>query len=105
MPLTSTRWLLIKQGTLIVERLQDFNLNSRNAQQSNSVLLKSAVNLQTLKILDKGTEEKNQNANTIGQDEIDLKDELRKVLGLKEGRLRSLKSTVETKRESIKASK
>jgi hypothetical protein len=80
-------------------------LNSRNAQQSNSVLLKSAVNLQTLKILDKGTEEKNLNANTIGQEEIDLKDELRKVLGLKEGRLRSLKSTVDTKKESIKASR
>lgn len=47
----------------------------------------------------------NQNANTIAQDEIDLKDELRKVLGLKESKLRSLKSTVETKRESIRASR
>jgi hypothetical protein len=58
-----------------------------------------------LKILDNGANEGNQNANTIAQDEIDLKDELRKVLGLKESKLRSLKSTVETKRESIRASR
>ena len=58
-----------------------------------------------MKILDNGANEVNQNANTIAQDEIDLKDELRKVLGLKESKLRSLKSTVETKRESIRASR
>lgn len=58
-----------------------------------------------MKILENGANEVNQNANTIAQDEIDLKDELRKVLGLKESKLRSLKSTVETKRESIRASR
>lgn len=57
--------------------------------------------------MDRQVDEPEQNKKTLDSQEFDLKDELKKVLGLKSTKLRSIvNSTIETQRkESIKASR
>jgi hypothetical protein len=93
MSLTSSRWLIIKKGSIIIERFADYQSNTRNTQ---SVLLKSAVNMETLKILDRPIDDHNKR--TLDVQEFDLKDELKKVLGLKSTTNKgSVMSTIESK--------
>ena len=77
MLLTSTSWLVLKKGSVEIERTENILSALRNAE---TLPAKQIINLEALHTLNKTTDQLEQNEKDDG--EIDPKEELKKIMGL-----------------------
>ena len=77
MLLTSTSWLVLKKGSVVIERTENILSALRNAE---TLPAKQIINLEVLHTLNKTTDQLEQNEKDDG--EIDPKEELKKIMGL-----------------------
>ena len=77
MLLTSTSWLVLKKGSVVIERTENILSSLRNAE---TLQVKQGINLEALQTLNKTTDQLEQNEKDSR--EIDPKEELKKIMGL-----------------------
>ena len=77
MLLTSTSWLVLKKGSVEIERTENILSALRNAE---TLPAKQIINLEALHTLNKTTDQLEQNEKD--DREIDPKEELKKIMGL-----------------------
>ena len=77
MLLTSTSWLVLKKGSVEIERTENILSSLRNAE---TLPAKQIINLEALNTLNKTTDQLKQNEKD--DREIDPKEELKKIMGL-----------------------
>ena len=77
MLLTSTSWLVLKKGSVVIERTENILSALRNAE---TLPAKQIINLEALHTLNKTTDQLERNEKDDG--EIDPKEELKKIMGL-----------------------
>ena len=77
MLLTSTSWLVLKKGSVEIERTENILSLLRNAE---TLPAKQIINLEALHTLNKTTDQLEQNEKD--DREIDPKEELKKIMGL-----------------------
>ena len=77
MLLTSTSWLVLKKGSVEIERTENILSLLRNAE---TLPAKQIINLEALHTLNKTTDQLEQNEKD--DRDIDPKEELKKIMGL-----------------------
>ena len=77
MLLTSTSWLVLKKGSVVIERTENILSALRNYE---TLQVKKSINLEALQTLNKTTDQLEQNEKDSR--EIDPKEELKKIMGL-----------------------
>ena len=75
--MTSTSWLVLKKGSVVIERTENILSALRNYE---TLQVKKSINLEALQTLNKTTDQLEQNEKDSR--EIDPKEELKKIMGL-----------------------